>query len=208
MREHGRRLWAMTAAVVLAAGVTTAVAAPAQAAPSPYPFPLPDFSHTDTPHAPLFKPRRDELTPLLVVYGTFTDQTNVTETAIEDKFFSIFEFGSVADYYLTNTLTVLVPVVESSGIADNGVITVDLGKSADALALDPAQRRRKMMDLADPFIDFARHDLDKDGTVEDTELSVATVFTSRPGTDNCGQTREVAAGNKLDGKTIGFRTGD
>ncbi|MEJ2851939.1 MULTISPECIES: COG1470 family protein [unclassified Saccharothrix] len=208
MREHGRRLWAATAAVVLAVGLTTAVAAPAQAAPSPYPFPLPDFSHTSTPHAPLFKPRTEGLTPLLVVYGTFTDLTNVTETVIEDKFFSIFEFGTVADYYLTHGFTVLVPVVESSGIADNGVITVDLGKSADALALDPAQRRRKMVDLADQFIDFARYDRDKDGTVEDTELSVATVFTSRPGTDNCGQAREVAAGNKLDGKTIGFRTGD
>lgn len=199
---------AMAMTLALAAGMAAAVTTPAQAAPSPYPFPLPDFSHPATPHAPLFKPREEGLTPLLVVYGTFTDQTNVTETVVEDKFFSIFEFGTVADYYLDNALTVLVPVVESFGIADNGVIVVDLGKSADALAMDTTQRRRKMLELADPFIDFARYDTDKDGAVRDTELSVATIFTSRPGTDNCGQTRGVAAGGQLDGKTIAFRTGD
>ncbi|GAA2394496.1 hypothetical protein Cme02nite_54380 [Catellatospora methionotrophica] len=206
-RLRVRLLGALATVLALLAGLLP-FAPPAHAAGPGYPFPLPDFSHPASPHAPLFHDRGDTLIPLLVVYATFNDLTNVTEADIEAKYFPLFTFGNVADYYLQHDLGVLVPAIESFGDADNGVVVVDLGASGPGIAMDPAQRRRRMIDLADPFVDFARYDTDRDGTVEDTELGVATIFTSRPGTDNCGQTREVAAGGKLDGKTIGFRTAD
>ncbi|WP_196279310.1 metallopeptidase domain-containing protein [Catellatospora vulcania] len=211
LRAPGRvraRLLGALALVLVVLGGLLPFAPPARAAAADYPFPLPDFSHPGSPHAPLFHDRGDTLIPVLIVYATFNDLTNVTEADIEAKYFPLFTFGNVADYYLQHDLGVMVPAVESFGDADNGVVVVDLGASGPGIAQDPAQRRRKMIDLADPFVDFARYDTDRDGTVEDTELGVATIFTSRPGTDNCGQTREVAAGGKLDGKTIGFRTAD
>ncbi|MEU8006185.1 Ig-like domain-containing protein [Catellatospora sp. NPDC049111] len=201
------RVLAAVSAALMLAGLVPAT--PAHAAPDPYPFPLPNFSHPDSPHAPLFHDRGDTLIPLLVVYATFNDlTTNVTENDIRDRYFPIFQFGTVADYFISHDLGILVPAVESFGTADNGVVVVDLGASGPGIAQDASQRRRRMMDLADPFVDFARYDTDKDGSVEDTELAVATIFTSGPANENCGQTRGVAAGGKLDGKTIAFRTAD
>ncbi|WP_062432496.1 COG1470 family protein [Herbidospora daliensis] len=190
---------------LLAAGLL--VAPPAHAAVS-YPHPAPDFSHPDRPHAPLFKDRGDLPIPLLVVYATFNDLAGTTEQGIEDRFFPHTTFGTVTNYFFANVQATVVPVVETFGKQNNGVVVVDLGASGPALAQDPAERRRRMMDLADPFVDFARYDTDRDGAVEDSELAVSTIFTSRPGTDGCGQTKAVAPGRELDGKRVAFETAD
>jgi len=52
--------------------------------------------------------------PLLVVYATFNDLTNVSEADIEKKYFGLFNFGNVADYYLRNSIGVIAPAVETA----------------------------------------------------------------------------------------------
>ncbi|WP_157518348.1 COG1470 family protein [Herbidospora mongoliensis] len=190
---------------LLAGGLLVAPPAHAEVA---YPHPLPDFSHPDRPHAPLFKDRSNLPIPLLIVYATFNDQANTTEQGIEDRFFSHTTFGTVTNYFFDNGLATIIPVVETFGEQNNGVVVVDLGASGPAIAQDAAERRRRMMDLADPFVDFARYDTDRNGSIGDSELAVFTIFTSRPGTDYCGQTRGVAQGRELDGKRVAFLTAD
>ncbi|MEU4198160.1 NEW3 domain-containing protein [Kribbella sp. NPDC026611] len=205
--------WPVGLAVV-AAMVCTALGLPtpataastAAATATAYPNPLPDFSHPGSPHAPLFK--KHQLPPMLVVYGTFDDLTNLSESAARDKFFPIFTFGNVADYYLQNGLGVLTPVQETYGDHDNGIVMVNLGQSSSLNGQDVTVRRRKMMELADPYVDFARYDANNDGTVDDSELAVVTLVTSPTADYSCGQTANVGAGGKLDGKNIGFRTAD
>ena len=172
-----------------------------------YPFPLPDFSHPDRPHAPLFKKRQAPI-PTLVVYGRFDDLTNLSEAGTRDKFFPIFSFGTVADYYLSTGLGVLTPVVETYGERDNGIVMVELGQSAPWYGQDAGVRRRKMLDLADAYVDFARYDTNNNGRVEDAELAVVTLVTSPNPKYSCGQTTGVAGGRTLDGKTVAFRTAD
>jgi len=202
-----RVLGAISLVLIVLGGVPPFAPAAHAAPPGTYPYPLPDFSHPDSPHAPLFH-NRGTLIPLLVVYATFNDLTNVSEADIEKKFFGLFTFGTVADYYLQNGIGVIAPATETFGKEGDGVVVVDLGASGPGIGQDPTQRRRTMMDLADPFVNFARYDTDGDGSVENDELAVATIFTSRPDMDNCGQTRNVAAGGQLDGKTIAFSTAD
>ncbi|MGW6279452.1 COG1470 family protein [Kribbella sp. NPDC055071] len=204
--------WTIGLAVV-AALIGSAVATPPATAQSTgstaaaaYPNPLPDFSHPDHPHAPLFK--KHQVPPLLVVYGTFNDLTNLSEADTAAKFFPIFTFGNVADYYLQTGLGVVAPVTETYGDHDNGIVMVDLGPSSSLNGQDVTVRRRKMMELADPFVDFARYDANNDGTIDSSELAVITLVTSPTADYSCGQTASVAAGGKLDGKTIGFRTAD
>ncbi|WP_066367615.1 hypothetical protein [Herbidospora mongoliensis] len=201
------RLAALCGALTAVLTASLLVAAPARAE-SAYPFPLPDFTHPGRPHSPLFHDRGDTLIPLLVLYARFDDLLNLSEAGARDKIFPINKFGTVTDYYLANYIGVLVPVVETYGERDNGVVMVNMGQSAPAIALDPSVRRRKMLELADPYVDFARYDTDRDGDVDDSELAVITIFTSRPGTDGCGQTRGVASGGTLDGKSVAFRTAD
>ncbi|GAA0986461.1 hypothetical protein GCM10009555_063970 [Acrocarpospora macrocephala] len=199
------RVLAGAVVALLAGGLLVAPPAHAEVA---YPNPLPDFSHPNRPHAPLFRDRSDLPIPLLVVYATFNDQANTTEQSIEDRFFPHTTFKTVTNYFFANGLATIAPVVETFGEQNNGVVLVDLGASGPAIAQDAAERRRRMLDLADPFVDFARYDTNHNGSVEDSELAVFTIFTSRPGTDYCGQTRGVAQGRELDGKRVAFRTGD
>ncbi|WP_433016028.1 COG1470 family protein [Kribbella sp. CA-294648] len=186
-----------------AAGQTTGGAA---ASAADYPFPLPDFSHPDSPHAPQFK--KHQLPPMLVVSGQFDDLTDLSESGTEDKFFPFFTFGTVSDYYLQNGLGVLVPVPETYGERDNGIVLVELGNSAGWFSQDVGVRRRTMLDLADPYVDFARFDTNNNGRIENSELVVVTLVTSPDPTYSCGQTAAVGPGRALDGKTIAFTTAD
>ncbi|MEU4394317.1 hypothetical protein [Kribbella sp. NPDC023855] len=211
--QKPRRLVGVAVAAALLA-TTFGLAAPAAgqttggtaATAASYPFPLPDFSHPDSPHAPQF--RKHQLPPMLVVSGRFDDLTNLSESGTEDKFFPIFTFGNVSDYYLQNGLGVLVPVPETYGQRDNGVVMVELGKSAGWFTQDVGVRRRTMLDLADPFVDFARFDTNNNGRIENSELVVVTLVTSPDPTYSCGQTAAVGPGRALDGKTIAFTTAD
>ncbi|ADB33849.1 hypothetical protein Kfla_4832 [Kribbella flavida DSM 17836] len=211
--QHSRRLVGIAVAAALLAttlGLSTPAAgqpaARTAAAAADYPFPLPDFSHPDRPHAPRFT--KHQLPPMLVVYGRFDDLTNLSEFGAEDKFFPIFGFGTVSDYYLQNGLGVLTPVPETYGERDNGVVVVELGRSAAWFGQDVGVRRRTMLDLADQYVDFARFDTNDNGRIEDSELAVVTLVTSPDPTYSCGQTAGVGAGRTLDGKTVAFSTAD
>lgn len=195
----------------------------AAAAASPYPATLPDFAHPGTPHAGLLTPASgDNDRSMLVVFGEFNDVAatpNVDAASIATQFFAN-SFGSVADFYRTSSFGKLTftPAAESSGTANDGVVTVDLGAIATFNANPPdaggypsiglhgdAIRGRKVVEAANAAVNFASFDRNSDGNVGDDELVVFLVQEANPtatDTNDCGATRSIKAGAALDGKTL------
>ena len=212
------------ALVATSIALAVAVGSPsAAAAASPYPSTLPDFTHPSTPHSGQLSPTGgDDDRPMLVVYGQFNDVAstpNVDAASIATQFFGN-GFGSVADFFETSSFGKLTftPAAETSGTANDGVVTVDLGSLATFNA-NPADaggypsiglhgdaiRGRKVVDAANAAVNFGPFDANTDGNIGDDELIVFLVQEANPttgDTNDCGATRGIKAGAALDGKTL------
>jgi M6 family metalloprotease-like protein len=202
-----------------AAAVATLVAAVAASAAT-YPSPPFDFAHPGALHAPLLSPASgDNDRPVLVVFGEFNDvpaTPNVDAASIATQFFGS-GFGSVADFFRDSSFgkLLLTPAAETSGTANDGVVTVDLGSYDDFVANPPdadgypsiglhgdAIRGRKVIEAADGAVNYATFDRNSDGAITDDELIVFLVQEAKTPAENCGATRSIKAGAALDGKTF------
>jgi M6 family metalloprotease-like protein len=182
----------------------------ASAAAATYPSPPFDFAHPGTPHEPRMTPAGgDNDRPMLVVYGRFSangpDTPGVTATTISQMFFG--GYPSVFRYFRDDSFGRLTfpPVQETEGSANDGVITIDLGDRATFDGQSEAVRGRRVVDLADPYINYAAYDRNNDGRVDENELVIFHVFTAVPtATDlqRCGATRNIGSGGNLDGKNL------
>ncbi len=194
-----------------------------------YPSQLPDFAHPDTPHVdahpavPPFSPASGQTDfhptgqrALLVVYVRFSDYTNqVPESQIHDRFFPIGTFGTVANYYQNASFYnfSLRPAQESGGVPNDGVVTVDLGSSADFNAKSEPDQNGTVLNAVDPFVDFAYFDGvagggNGDGKVTWDELAFFWMATSQSAAENCGKNRGIPNNKVLDGKTLVFTASD
>ncbi len=129
--------------LVVASTVVVLAAAPAASAAT-YPSPAFDFAHPGSPHAGLLTSASGTNDrPMLVVFGEFNDvaaTANVDAGSIATQFFGT-GFGSAAEFFRATSFGKLVfsPAAESSGTANDGDVTVDLGSYADFIA-NPADK--------------------------------------------------------------------
>ena len=120
--------------------------------------------------------------PGLVILVSFANQASVGST--EDQWAQDF-FGagsSVSGYYQANSFGkfALVPAAESAGVANNGVVGWlqlpydhpnfgnDYGASETKLGVDAVT-------AADPYVDYASFDTNKDGSLSVSELHVTVI---------------------------------
>ncbi|MBQ8403682.1 MAG: hypothetical protein IJX55_04560 [Clostridia bacterium] len=92
------------------------------------------------------------------------------------------EFGSLNNYYkyISNDRFYWIPAEETSGTANDGVITVTVDAphpgSKDGGDLGDGDERGKALAAADEFVDFSKFDKNGDGQIEFTELSVVFIY--------------------------------
>lgn len=224
MRSRTRlRLWLVTAVTGVAWSLAQ-LGGVANALP-PYPDPPPDLAHPgtfhDTPYRandPVYSSlggERDR--EMLVVLTQFTDvanDPNATEAWAARRFFGAFP--SAADYFRVTSHNdmILTPAAEDSGTANNGVVTVNAGTFASFTSLGDAQRMRRLMELANPAVNYATFDDNNDGRIDDLELIVVNIRTANPvaddpatpadetNTDSCASNRGIAGPASFDGKNM------
>jgi M6 family metalloprotease-like protein/uncharacterized repeat protein (TIGR02543 family) len=91
-------------------------------------------------------------------------------------------FGSLNDYYkyISNDRFYWIPAEETSGTANDGVITVTVNAkhpgADDKEGLHDSGERGKIIEAADEFIDFSKYDKDGSGQLDFTELSVVFIY--------------------------------
>lgn len=211
-RLHVRR--GASRAVGLLIGLLTAflglVLGASPAAAATYPTPVPDFAHPSTPHDPLYSPvggTRDR--PMLVVYLRFSDitaPTGVNAAWTATRFFG--PFPSVAGYFRDDSWgnLVLTRANESDatdgGAANDGVVTVDAGTWSAFAALSEGDQDKRVLELADPSVNYASFDTDGNGALTDDEIVVHALFEEAATSGGCGGTRGVSPVS-LDGKALG-----
>jgi len=199
--------------------------APAQTQAAIYPDPPPDFSHRGSPHSRLFSPYGGTLDrPLLVIYLHFSNQPEPPGKNLDwarQKFFGP-EFPNVVGWYQANSFgnLTLFPASETQGTVNDGVVEVEGGtiEEYNALYPDEGAMNRRLLELADPFVDFAAFDSNHDGTVSSEELVVVNLRVhydiGQPGPDDdqqSGANRGMCSSGypcptvTMDGKTIAVR---
>ncbi|MGH3072375.1 MAG: hypothetical protein ACRDNB_08935 [Gaiellaceae bacterium] len=187
------------------------------AAASVYPTPLPDFVHASEPHydKPLLSPLGgQEDRPLLVIYARWDDvdyPTGFDGAAIAQRFFGTgfpsITFPSVGDYFrrLSFNDLFLFPAAETQGTMNDGVVQVTVpGTKADFFQLSTTARNKRLLQLADPFVDFESFDANGNGSLSDLEL-VVNALEAAPETpmwQGCGIARGVDSVS-LDGTGLG-----
>jgi len=171
--------------------LVASLTASAQTQDTIYPDPPPDFSHPDSPHPrfkcdsapqPLFSPYGGTLDrPLLVIYLHFTDAPEPAGKGLDwarQKFFGP-EFPNVVGWYQANSFgkLTLFPASETEGTANDGVVRVEGGtlEEYNDLLPDDGALNRRLLELADPFVDFAAFDSNGDNTVTCDELVVVNL---------------------------------
>ena len=202
--------------LALAVTVVLAVLVPGAGA-APYPTPLPDFVHASQPHynEPLFSPLGgQEDRPLLVIYARWDDvdyPAGFDGTAVAQRFFGTgfpsLTFPSVGDYFrrLSFNDLFLFPAAETQGTPYDGVVQVTVpGTKAEFFTLSERARNRRLLQLADPFVDFESFDSNGNGNVTDVEL-IVNAYEAAPETPmwkGCGIARGVDS-LSLDGVGLG-----
>lgn len=88
--------------------------------------------------------------------------------------------------YISNDRFYWIPVEETSGTANDGVVTVTLtgvahpnkaeGNNADKDGLGSGNERRLAIEAADQFIDFSKYDKNGNGQIEFTEMTVMYIY--------------------------------
>lgn len=173
------------AIVLLTLLVSLVVVAGAGAA---YPSPPPDFSHpginhTGFPFAQLYnRTGGQEDRPLLVIYVRWDDvdyPAGFDAQTVARRYFGTgfpsTEFPSVGDYLRRlsfNDLFVF-PAYETEGTLADGVVQVQVPTTKAAFfALSPEARNKRLLELADQYVDYASFDGDGNGSLSGLELGV------------------------------------
>lgn len=127
------------------------------------------------------RPRASGEPPLVVLLVEFTDRAgSSTQADWSATFFGASD--SVQEYYREasyNQLT-LVPALESSGTANDGVVgwlTMSYAHPNIAAINDNRNRAlaRDAILAADPYVDFSSYDTDHDGVISSSELHLAII---------------------------------
>lgn len=184
--------------------VVLGFAAPALA--GAYPSPPHDFSHPGTTHVnrPLFSSTGGQADrALLVIYIRWDDvdyPSNFDAMTVAQRYFGTgfpsTSFPSVGDFFRRlsfNDLFVF-PASEDQGTAQDGVVQVHYpGTKAQFLATPITQRNKTLLELADPFFDYATYDVDGNGRLDNREIIVNMLEAepSLPLGQGCGIARGV-----------------
>lgn len=184
---------------------------------SDYPSPVPDFSHPGRVHYndPFFSRLGGQADrPILVLYVRWDDvdypaafPADVVSRRFFGTGFPSLTFPSVGDYYrrLSFNDMFLFPAPETQGAVNDGVVQVQYpGTKASFLAEPFGARNKKLLQLADSFVDFEELDLDGDGKLTDEEL-VVNAYEAAPETPmwkGCG-VQAGTDGVTLDGVAVG-----
>jgi M6 family metalloprotease-like protein len=206
--------------VTVCAAVVVSLIAIGATPAATYPSPPHDFSHPGTPHdgfpfADFFNSTAgQEDRPLLVIYARWNDvgyPTAFDAQTVASRFFGTglpsTTFPSVGDYFrrLSFNKLYVFPAQETQGTPNDGVVQVHVpGTKAEFFALSNAARNRRLLELADPFVDFASFDTDGNGSLSSLELAV-NAYEAAPETplwQGSGIAAEVAAVT-LDGVALG-----
>ena len=116
----------------------------------------------------------------LVILVNFTDRVlSTTEAQWADLVFNPSEFSRVRHYYREVSYNKLdiVPVVESYGTANNGVVVVSLNYPHPDTTFSEPNRilTRDALIAADPYVDFAALDMNGNGYLSTNELHVIII---------------------------------
>ena len=116
--------------------------------------------------------------PTVVVILNWNDYSENDPTLWHNKVFNK-SYNSINRWFAYNTESSieLLPVKESDGIIDDGVIIVDMGKNNpggydDAVVRDVELRAAITSKTVDDAIDFSVYDLDKNGDISYDELQI------------------------------------
>jgi M6 family metalloprotease-like protein len=199
-RDAARALSVLIAALLVAGAFGAGVGRAGS-----YPTPLPDFAHPASPHAPqLSVTGAKNSRKVLVVYVVFKDlpAPPSRDAAYYAKLFFGPGFGSVSDYFSKNSFGAIsfTPAPETSGAANDGVVTVELPSWKSYWAETVEQRGRDAVAAADPYVDYSQFDRNHDGKLTNDEFILVNVV-AHPTLD-CGGTRGIAAGSPLDGMDL------
>ncbi len=149
-----------------------------------YPSPPHDFSHPGAPHPgrALFSSVGGlESRITLVIYARWNGvdyPTGFDAAAVARRFFGTgfpsTEFPSVGDYFrrLSFNDVFLFPILETQGAQDGVVQVLVPGTKAQFFTQPEGVRNRILLELADPFVDYAYYDTDGDGALSNLELVV------------------------------------
>ena len=178
-----------------------------------YPSPPFNFAHPGSPHDALYSPTGGNTDrPMLVIYAQFNDvpfPSGIDADDMANRFFG--PFPSVAGYMADDSYgrLVLSPAAETDtadgGAANDGVVQVTVADTkANFTSMSAGDQNRALLQLADPFVNFAGFDGNGNGSLSDAEIVVERVDADPdpPGPAGCGATRGVSAAT-LDGKAMG-----
>lgn len=166
----------------------------------PYNFAHPAHLHGDIRSGPV---GGNEDRPILVIYPRWDDvdyPPGWDGAFVANRFFGTgfpsTTFPSVGDYFrrLSFNRLFLFPAAETQGTAFDGVVQVSVpGTKAAFFSLSSEERNKRLIQLADPSVDFSSFDSDGNGSISNMEL-IVNVLEAAPETpffQGCGITRGV-----------------
>lgn len=170
-----------------------------------YPSPTPDFAHPATPHASQLTPASGANSrPLLVIVTLLDDVDEATASNAATYAQTFFGPSGVNDFFRASSFGKfgVTPAAESSGTANDGVVVVDMNMTmAEVNEGGEEKRGRRAIVAADPWVNYASFNRNGDDKIGDDELLIMMIQEHE--TYNCGGTRLVENGAKLDNVDLG-----